>query len=173
AGGEEIRRKITPMLLFVGEQAGKAEEAIRFYTSVFRDASVGDVMRYGAGEGPDREGTVKFASFVLAGESFAAMDSAHPHEFVFNEAVSLIVNCENQKEIDYYWAKLSADPNAEQCGWLKDRYGVSWQIVPTAMGRMMETGTPEQIAKVTEAFLQMKKFDLAKLEAVFEGAGRS
>jgi predicted 3-demethylubiquinone-9 3-methyltransferase (glyoxalase superfamily) len=97
------------------------------------------------------------------------MDSAHKHDFAFNEAVSLLVQCDSQAEIDDYWGKLSAVPEAEQCGWLKDKYGVSWQIAPTAMEEMMSQGTPEQIERVTQAFLPMKKFDLAKLQAAYEG----
>ena len=97
-----------------------------------------------------------------------AMDSSGPHDFSFNEAVSLIVNCDTQEEIDYYWEKLSAVPESEQCGWLKDMYGVSWQIVPTIMGEMMTSGDKEQIARVTQAFLKMKKFDIKTLQKAFE-----
>ncbi len=97
------------------------------------------------------------------------MDSALKHEFAFNEAISLMVYCENQSEIDYYWGKLSAVPEAEQCGWLKDRYGFSWQIVPTAMDKMMRDGNQEQMARVTTAFLAMKKFNLAELEKAYRG----
>jgi predicted 3-demethylubiquinone-9 3-methyltransferase (glyoxalase superfamily) len=168
--GEPVKEKITPTLLFVGDKAGKAEAAMKFYTSVFRDAKIGDVHRYGANEPPDREGTIKHASFTLEGQQFAAMDSAREHLFGFNEAISLMVHCENQKEIDYYWNKLTADPASEQCGWLKDKFGVSWQITPTAMNKMLESGDQERIARVTEAFLKMKKFDLAKLEEVYGAA---
>ncbi len=110
-----------------------------------------------------------FSDFKLGGRWFAAMDSAHQHQFTFNEAISLLIPCETQGEIDYYWEKLSADPDAEQCGWLKDRYGVSWQVWPTAMGEMMTKGTPGQIARVTRAFLQMKKFDIAALQRAYGG----
>ena len=168
AGDRPVAQKIIPTLMFTGDNAGRAEEAIAFYTSVFRNAAPPDqVYRYEAGEGPDREGTIKHASFTLEGQQFAAMDSAYPHGFGFNEAISLMVHCETQQEIDDYWERLTADPNAEQCGWLKDRFGVSWQIVPTAMERMLSQGSREQVARVTEAFLQMKKFDLAKLEEAF------
>jgi predicted 3-demethylubiquinone-9 3-methyltransferase (glyoxalase superfamily) len=163
AGGHPIRQKITPTLMFTQERSGKAEEAIAFYTSVFRDSATGPILRYGAGEEPDQEGTVKHAAFTLEGQGFAAMDSAHAHDFGFNEAISLMVHCDSQKEIDYYWDQLSADPAAEQCGWLKDKYGLSWQITPTEMDEMLATNDQGKIARVTEAFLQMKKFDLAKL----------
>ncbi len=110
-----------------------------------------------------------FTDFMLAGKWFTAMDSAQQHNFAFNEAVSFMVSCDTQEEIDYYWEKLSAVPEAEQCGWLKDKYGVSWQIVPAAMGEMMMNGTPEQVDRVTQAFLPMKKFDIAKLQAAYAG----
>lgn len=110
-----------------------------------------------------------FGSFTLANQQFAAMDSAHPHGFGFNEAISFMVSCENQAEIDGYWNGLAADPNAGQCGWLKDRYGLSWQIVPAAMHEMMSRGSREQIARVTQAFLKMKKFDLAALQRAYDG----
>ena len=96
------------------------------------------------------------------------MDSALDHQFSFNEAISLIVHCDTQEDIDYYWGKLSAAPEAEQCGWLKDKYGVSWQVVPAAMEEMMANGTPEQLARVTQAFLKMKKFDIAELQKAYE-----
>ncbi len=175
--GEE-RPAIVPSLLFVGAVCGKAEEAIRFYLSVFKNAPsgsapaesrMGAINRYGAGQEPDKEGTVAFADVKLSGTWLAAMDSAHDHRFAFNEAVSLLIPCETQEEIDYFWDKLSADPKAEQCGWLKDRFGLSWQVWPTAMGEMMEQGTPEQVAHVTRAFLPMKKFDIAKLEEAYRG----
>jgi predicted 3-demethylubiquinone-9 3-methyltransferase (glyoxalase superfamily) len=98
------------------------------------------------------------------------MDSARDHQFSFNEAISFMVSCDSQEEIDRYWEGLSAVPEAEQCGWLKDRFGVSWQIVPSAMGEMLQSGTPEQVARVTKAFLAMKKFDVAELQRAFEGA---
>ena len=110
-----------------------------------------------------------FADFSLLGTWFAAMDSARGHHFTFNEAISLLVPCQTQAEIDYYWDKLSADPQAEQCGWLKDQFGLSWQIWPTVIGEMMQTGTPEQIDRITQAFLPMKKFDLATLQGAYEG----
>jgi predicted 3-demethylubiquinone-9 3-methyltransferase (glyoxalase superfamily) len=170
AGDREIRQRITPTLMFVGDVCGKAEEAVNFYTGIFRDSGIGDILRYGPGEEPDKEGTVRYCAFRLDGEDFAAMDSAQAHAFTFNEAISLMVNCNTQEEIDYYWDQLSAVPEAEQCGWLKDRYGVSWQVTPASMDEMMANGTREQVDRVTEAFLQMKKFDLAELTRAYEGA---
>lgn len=130
---------------------------------------MGEIMRYVKGEEPDIEGTVKHVSYKLEGEEFAAMDSALEHNFSFNEAISFVVHCETQEEIDYYWNKLSADPKAEICGWLKDKYGFSWQVVPNVMDRMMKSGDEKAIARVTEAFLKMKKFDVATLEKAFKG----
>jgi predicted 3-demethylubiquinone-9 3-methyltransferase (glyoxalase superfamily) len=154
--------------MFVGDVCGKAEEAINFYTSVFNKSKIGELLRYGKNEGPDQEGTVKHAAFTLAGQEFAAMDSAHKHNFTFNEAISFIVHCEHQEEIDYFWKKLSADPTAEQCGWLKDKYGVSWQIVPTVLSRMLEDNDAKKVIRVTEAFLKMKKFDIGTLKKAYQ-----
>jgi predicted 3-demethylubiquinone-9 3-methyltransferase (glyoxalase superfamily) len=169
AGNNEIKQKITPVLMFVGTVCGKTEEAVTFYTSVFHNAKTFFLTRYSKGEEPDKEGTVKYVAFTLEGMEFGAMDSAREHNFAFNEAISLIVPCETQEEIDYYWEKLSADPKAEQCGWLKDKFGLSWQIWPTAIGEMMKNGTREQIDRITQAFLPMKKFDIATLQKAYEG----
>lgn len=165
----EDRPTIIPSMLFVKEMVGKTEEATDFYLSVFKNAKRGALVRWPAGMEPEREGAVMFTDFMLEGQWFAAMDSAQNHEFAFSEAVSLVVKCDTQEEIDDYWEKLSAVPEAEQCGWLKDKYGVSWQIVPAEMDTMMSTGTSEQIDRVTQAFLPMKKFDLTKLREAFEG----
>ena len=162
-------QRITPTLMFTGDVAGKAEEAIAVYVSVLPDSEIGDIVRYGDDEEPDREGTVKYAGFTLDGQSFAAMDSARVHDAGFNEAISIMVSCEDQDEIDRYWDALSAVPEAEQCGWLKDRYGLSWQIVPSVMGEMLTSGTEEQIRRVTKAFLPMKKFDVAALGRAYDG----
>ena len=168
-GESEIKQKTTPALMFVADVCGKAEEAVNFYTSVFHNAKVENIVRYGKGEEPDKEGTVKYTDFTLEGQEFGAMDSAHEHLFSFNEAISFMVYCDTQQEIDYYWNKLSAVPEAEQCGWLKDKYGLSWQIVPTAMDKMMQNTDEKTLARVTEAFLKMKKFNLAELEKAYEG----
>jgi predicted 3-demethylubiquinone-9 3-methyltransferase (glyoxalase superfamily) len=170
AGEEDIQQRITPTLMFVGEVCGKAEEAVNFYASVFPASKVGHVLRYAKGEEPDQEGTIKHARFTLVGQEFAAMDSAHEHSFGFNEAISFRVGCETQEEIDYYWDSLSAVPEAEQCGWLKDEFGLSWQIVPSLLGELLGGGTEEQTARVTQAFLQMKKLDFAELKRAYEGA---
>jgi predicted 3-demethylubiquinone-9 3-methyltransferase (glyoxalase superfamily) len=165
--GEE-RPEIMPSLLFVGEVYGKAEEAINFYLSVFKDSKMGAVHHYGAGQEPDKEDAVMFADFKLLDLWFAAMDSAREHQFAFNEAISFIVKCDTQEEIDYYWEKLSAVPESEQCGWLKDKFGVSWQIVPSLMDEMMKTKDQKKLDQVTQAFLKMKKFDIQKLKEAYE-----
>lgn len=165
---DEIVHRIAPFLMFTKEMAGRAEEAMNFYTSVFPDSKIGFIARYEKGE-PSPEGKVKHAEFEAFGQSLMVLDGYGPHDFSFNEAISLVVRCDTQEEIDEYWAKLSAVPESEQCGWLKDTYGVSWQIVPAIMDVMMGTGTKEQKARVTNAFLQMKKFDIAKLQQEYEG----
>lgn len=160
---------IVPSLLFVGAVCGKAEEAIGFYVSVFKNSKQGIVARYGSGQEPDKEGTIMFADFMIENQWFAAMDSAYEHNFAFNEAVSFMVHCSTQEEIDYYWGKLSAVPEAEQCGWLKDKFGVSWQVTPDILDEMLQDKDAKKAARVTEAFLKMKKFDIAELKKAYEG----
>jgi predicted 3-demethylubiquinone-9 3-methyltransferase (glyoxalase superfamily) len=168
-GGNPIQQKITPTLMFTGGVSGKAEEAIRYYASVFHNSKIGDIFRYGRGEDPEKEGTIKFAPFTLDGQQFAAMDSARGHNFDFNEAISFMVYCDTQDEIDYYWEKLSAVPAAEQCGWVKDRFGLSWQIVPRMMETIFKDRNQKKLAQVTQAFLKMKKFDIEALRRAYEG----
>lgn len=168
----QLDQKITPMMMFTQGVAGKAKEALEYYASIFPNSKVDMLVPYEKGDG-DTEGFIKHSRFTLSGQGFMAMDSSASHEFIFNEAVSLIVNCETQEEIDHYWEKLSAVPEAEQCGWLKDKYGVSWQIVPTAMNAMMESGDKEKIARVTQAFLKMKKFDIAALQEAYNASDKS
>ncbi len=165
----EPRPFMTPSLMFAGANTNKAEEALKFYVSVFKNTKLGTTARYPQDTGPAKKGSLMFADFMLEGRWFAAMDSGVDQPFTFNEAISLIINCNDQEEVDYYWEKLSAVPESEQCGWLKDKYGVSWQVSPTSLNTMMNEGTPKQIARVTQAFLKMKKFDLAKLDAAYRG----
>ena len=156
-------RKITPTLMFTGDNAGRAEEAASAYAALFR-GTVGTPSRYGPGAEPNSPEMLSHLDFRLFDGTFSVMDSAFSHGFGFNEAISFIVLCDSQEEIDRYWAGLSAVPEAEQCGWLKDRYGLSWQIVPTALGRLMGSSDEESRTRVTKAFLAMKKFDIAELE---------
>ena len=168
-GDEAINAKIRPALMFVGENCGRGEEAIGYYTEVFKNTEIKAVSRYGESFPPNKPEMLNFSEFILEGQSFSIMDSAYEHEFGFNEAISFIINCDTQEEIDYYWEKLSADPESEQCGWIKDKYGVSWQITPTVMNDMMHEADPAALDRVTKAFLQMKKFDLAELERAYKG----
>lgn len=134
----ESRPFIVPSLLFVGKNTNHAEEAITFYLTVFKDSKQGTLARYDQDSGPAKAGSLMYADFMLAEQWFAAMDSGIEQDFTFNEAVSLSVSCKNQAEIDSFWQKLSTVPESEQCGWCKDKYGLSWQVVPENMGELME-----------------------------------
>ena len=137
---------------------------------MFNDSGIGGILRYGKGEEPDREGTIKHAAFTLQGQEFAAMDSALDHDFTFNEAVSLMEVCETQAEIDHYWEKLTADGGQESmCGWLKDKYGVSWQVAPAGLDKMLRDPDQAKVERVTNAFLKMRKFDLTELQKAYKG----
>lgn len=159
------RPSIVPSLLFTGSKCGRAEEALGFYQSVFKNAQPGNVHHYPAGMEPDKEGSMMYGDVKLEDTWFAAMDSAREHGFDFNEAISFMVTCADQAEIDYYWEKLSAVPESEQCGWLKDKYGLSWQITSSEMETMMQQGSQDLIDRLTQAFLPMKKIDIAKMKA--------
>ncbi|MEX0655069.1 MAG: VOC family protein [Phycisphaeraceae bacterium] len=165
----QATRQIAPALMFTGEQAGRAEEAMRFYTSVFDHAKIDEVFRYGEGEEPDQAGTIKYAAFTLGDQPFKAMDSNHEHGFTFNEAVSLQVNCRTQDEVDYYWEKLSDGGEEVQCGWLKDRFGLSWQITPVRLIEMIMDADAEKMQRAFAAMLKMKKIDIAELERAYAG----
>jgi predicted 3-demethylubiquinone-9 3-methyltransferase (glyoxalase superfamily) len=154
-----IKPRIVPHLWFDTQ----AKEAAHFYCEVFPGSHITSISKIR----DTPSGDCDVVSFSLSGQPFMAI-SAGPY-FKFNEAISLIVYCDTQKEIDHYWAILSADPSAEQCGWLKDRFGLSWQIVPTIMDRMMEDTDPARSARVTKAFLKMKKFDIAELQRAYDG----
>ncbi len=169
-GDRKVAQKIIPTLMFTGKQAGNAEPAIRLYATIFKKSKIGEVLRWAEGEGPDKAGTIKHAEFSLGGQQFAAMDSAMVHVFAFNEAISFMVRCATQKEIDYYWDRLTADGGQESmCGWLKDKFGVSWQVAPEGLEKMLRDPDPKKVERVTNAFLKMKKFDIAELEKAFRG----
>jgi predicted 3-demethylubiquinone-9 3-methyltransferase (glyoxalase superfamily) len=156
-------QKITPFLWFDTQ----AEEAVGFYTSIFKNSKVTTIARYGeAGPGP--KGSVMTVVFEIEGQQFIALNGG-PH-FKFTEAISFVVNCETQEEIDELWGKLSAGGQEVQCGWLKDKYGLSWQIVPTVMGKLMSDKDPARSQRVMKAMLQMKKLDIAGLEAAYQGS---
>lgn len=163
----EKRPFIIPSLMFTGDITGKADEAIDFYVSVFKNSKRGMTAPYPEGAAPEKAAKIMFAEFMLEGQWFTAMDSGHMHKFGFSEAISLLVRCKDQKEIDEYWTKLSAVPEAEQCGWLKDKYGLSWQVSAAAMDEMLQSDE-KTIARVMDVFMPMKKVDLAALEKAYE-----
>ena len=164
-------QKITPCLWFATE----AEDAAKFYCSIFENSKIDQISRYveaGQEIHGKKAGSVMVVAFELEGQKFVALNGGP--QFKFDEAISFQISCQTQKEVDYFWSKLTAQGGQEgHCGWLKDRFGLSWQVWPTAMGEMLEKGTPEQVARVTRAFLPMKKFDLAALKKAFEGRRRS
>lgn len=162
--GEKYAQKIIPSLKFSGAMTGKAKEAIRYYANLFQDGEIETEYEYERGEADHPKAQTAHAVFKLMDMEFIAMDDGTNSDVSFNEAFSLMVHCVTQAEIDYYWEKLSADPEAEQCGWLKDKFGLSWQIVPATLDEYFETGSREQINRVTEVFLKMKKLDMAMLE---------
>ena len=161
----EPRPEVIPSQLFTGAVCGKAEEALRFYVSVFGDGKLGTVARYPKGMEPNKEGTAMFAEARLFDQWFAAMDSAADHKFGFNEAVSYSVECEDQAEVDRYWSALTADGGAESmCGWLKDKFGLSWQIVPKRLGTLLSDPDKGRADRALKAMLEMRKLDIDALE---------
>jgi predicted 3-demethylubiquinone-9 3-methyltransferase (glyoxalase superfamily) len=155
-------QKISPFLWFDGQ----AEEAMHFYCSIFKNSKAGDVVRYGeAGPGP--AGSVMIASFELEGQHFTALNGGPLYKFT--EAVSFAVDCATQEEVDHYWEKLSEGGQTQACGWLKDKFGLSWQIVPTALKELMSDPDPEKKGRVMGAMMQMVKIDIAKLQQAYAG----
>lgn len=158
-GDAPIRQKIRSCMLFTGSRFGMAEKALKFYTSVFEHSSTDLLMQYP--EGTEHTGKVLYSEFNLNQQNLIAMDGPGVHDYTFNEGVSFVVECESQKEIDYYWESLTAGGHEGQCGWLKDQFGVSWQIVPAILGKLMTD--PEKGPRVMQAFLKMRKFDIETL----------
>jgi predicted 3-demethylubiquinone-9 3-methyltransferase (glyoxalase superfamily) len=161
--------KITPFLMFVGDQHGKAEEAVNHYTSTFKNSSIIKMERYGASE-KGHNGTLKHGSFTLQGQKFMVMDSNFEHGFNFTPAISFFVSCETQKEVDGLCEKLAKDGdiNAMQCGWLQDKFGVSWQIIPTLLGELLGDEDPVKAERVMNAMMQMKKIDINGLWKAYD-----
>lgn len=157
-------QQIVPCLMFVGDQAGRAREVIQLYNSLFPESSIDFMNEYPAemGEAP---GSLMHARFNLAGQPFIAMDSGLEHAFTFTSAVSFYVNCADQAEVDHFWYKLSEGGATEMCGWLKDRFGISWQIVPLVLGELMSDPDTDRVARVTRAMLQMTRLDIAGLRS--------
>jgi predicted 3-demethylubiquinone-9 3-methyltransferase (glyoxalase superfamily) len=157
-------QKITPFLWF----DGKAEEAMNFYISIFKNSKVLSVTRYGeAGPGP--KGTVMTANFELDGQGFVALNGGPL--FTFTEAISFVVNCETQQEVDEFWEKLSKGGAKSRCGWLKDKYGLSWQVVPTVLTEMIQDKDAEKSQRVMQAMLQMDKIEIESLQRAYLGSG--
>jgi predicted 3-demethylubiquinone-9 3-methyltransferase (glyoxalase superfamily) len=154
-------QKITPFLWFDNQ----AEEAMNFYVSIFKNSKAGSITRYG-NEGPGPKGAVMTTTFQLEGQEFVALNGGP--QFRFTEAISFLVNCETQKEVDELWEKLSAGGEPGRCGWLKDKYGMSWQIVPTVLGRMLRDKDAKKANRVTKAMLQMDKIDIKRLQQAYE-----
>jgi len=159
-------QKILPTLLFVNEKHTRVKEAVSFYTAVFPGSKVILEAPYDKSAGVP-EGTLLFAQYKLNGYLINSMSSTLKHDYDFNESVSLMVYCNNQEEMDYYWEKLTFEGQEQPCGWVKDKFGVSWQVVPAAMDEMMRTKNKEQLRRLTEAMLQMVKLDLEKLQQAF------
>lgn len=155
-------QKITPFIWF----EDKADEAAEFYTSVFKNAKITDTMHMKNVPGP--EGKVMTLSLELDGQEFTLFNGG-PGVFKLSGAISFVINCETQEEVDYYWGKLSAQPEAEQCGWLVDKYGVSWQVVPTIMLQYLADPDETKAQRVTQAMMQMKKLDIPTLQKAYEG----
>ncbi len=166
----DVGQKITPALIFTGDRTKGAETAMSYYTTVFDNSDVDGILYHGP-EAGELEGGVLHAQFSLNGEMFMVMDFPPEPGMTINEAISFAVPCASQKEVDYYWEKLTydGDPKARQCGWCKDQFGVSWQIVPEVLPEMLQDPDPEKVKRVTKAFLQMKKFDIFALEKAYRG----
>ncbi|HYF12784.1 MAG TPA: VOC family protein [Candidatus Paceibacterota bacterium] len=166
----EPRPFFIPSMLFTQKVDGRAEEALNFYTSFFKNSKLGNIVRYPAGMETNKEGNVMFGECMLEGQWFAAMDGGQVHDFAFNEAFSFVINCVDQAEVDYYWSALTEGGGSESvCGWLKDKFGVSWQVVPVGFYKLMK-GEPEKVERAMAAMLQMKKLDIATLEKAYAGA---
>jgi len=155
-------QKIKPFFWF----DNNAEEAVKFYTSIFKNSKINTMTRYEEA-GPFPKGTVMVASFEIEGQQFMALNGGPM--FKFTEAISFLVECANQQEVDELWEKLSAGGQKSQCGWLKDKFGVSWQIVPSVLGKLMSDKDPQKVARVTQAMLQMSKLDIAALQKAYDG----
>ena len=157
----DVGQKITPSLLFTGQQYGRADEALTLYTSIFKDYKIDGILRYTDNELPDQEGKIKHAQFALNDQKFMIMESAAAHNFTFSEGVSLTIHCNTQEDIDYYWEKLTESGEESMCGWLKDKFGVSWQIIPTILSKLMSD--PDKAGKAAQAFMAMKKLNIEQI----------
>jgi len=158
---EDVGQKITPCLTFTGDQYGRVEEAVNYYSSIFKDPLLDSMHRFGKDESPEVEGKVKHAQLRLNGQKFMLRESAAINNVDFSEGISLTIHCESQDEIDHYWNKLTEGGAESMCGWLRDKFGVSWQVIPNILGKLMTD--PNKAGKAAKAFMQMRKFDIEKL----------
>jgi predicted 3-demethylubiquinone-9 3-methyltransferase (glyoxalase superfamily) len=159
-------QKVTPFLWF----DSKAEEAVKFYTSIFKNSKILGITRYdeaGSEASGRPKGSVMTVAFQIEGQNFTALNGRPV--FKFSPAISFVINCNNQEEIDHFWSRLSKGGKPNQCGWLEDKYGVTWQIVPTVLGKMLQDKDKKKVSRVTEALLKMKKFDIATLKRAYKG----
>jgi predicted 3-demethylubiquinone-9 3-methyltransferase (glyoxalase superfamily) len=167
---KNIKQKITPSMMFAEGVHGKGKEAIDFYTSIFKDTAIVHTSYYAKGQNPyATEGMVLFSLFTLAGQSFIIMDAGGPQPFTFNEGLSFIVHCDNQAEVDYYWSKLTEGGEESMCAWLKDKYGVSWQIVPKLLTQLLNDPDREKAGRAMDAMFKMRKIDTVALQRAFDG----
>jgi predicted 3-demethylubiquinone-9 3-methyltransferase (glyoxalase superfamily) len=157
----DVGQKITPCFMFSGKQYGRVDEAIAHYSAIFDDAKVDGILRYGANESPEKEGRVKHAEVVLNGQKFMFMETAQSNDFIFTEGVSLTIHCNDQEEIDYYWEQLTQSGEESMCGWLKDKFGVSWQIIPVMLSKIMSD--PTKAGKAVQAFMSMRKLNIEQI----------
>jgi predicted 3-demethylubiquinone-9 3-methyltransferase (glyoxalase superfamily) len=159
---------INPLLMFVQELNGQAETAINFYTLLFKDSKINKILPFPPGQ--DNEGKVMHSSFIILGQEFMAMDGGKNHNFNFTPSISFFINCETQLEVDEYWDKLSSGGEKSQCGWLKDKFGISWQVVPTILGKLMSDPDPEKSKRVMQAMLKMTKLKIDELQQAYDNA---
>ncbi|MEK6910546.1 MAG: VOC family protein [Nanoarchaeota archaeon] len=158
--------KIVPSLLFVGDNFGNAEEAMKLYTKIFKNSKIDVMEKYKKGEPNGKPGTIKYSSFLLENQRFTAMDGLGNHKFSFNDSISFLVDCKDQEEVDYFWEALSKGGKKVQCGWLKDKFGVSWQIVPQQLNELM---SKDKSGRVMQAMLKMVKLDVKELQKAYDG----
>lgn len=158
---EEVGQRVTPCLLFTGKQSGLAAEAMDHYASIFKNPVHESILRYENTEAPGQHGKVKQARLALNGQKFMFRDAVQAHDFTFSEGVSFTIHCQTQSEIDYYWERLTEGGEESMCGWLKDKFGVSWQVIPTILVKLMSDSS--KAGKAAKAFMQMRKFDIEKL----------
>lgn len=169
----DVGQKVSPLLMFTGAQHGRVEEAIELYTSIFENSKVNLISRYEEGEGDPAVGTIKHSQFEIEGYVMMAMESSHMHGFAFNESISFVVQCQGQEEVDYFWDKLKANGGEEMmCGWLKDPFGIAWQIIPDRLMELLFDPDPERALRASGVMMRMRKIDVAALEKAADGEGR-